>query len=384
MKKLLALAFGLAVALLALELGLRAVRYSFPKFCRADPRIGHVLRPGAAGWCLDEGDAYLAVNALGMRDRERAVERVPGVARIALLGDSFMEARQVAYEDSLPALLERALAARGRKVEVLNFGCTGYSTGQEYLFLEHRLPSFKPDLVLVAFCTANDVTDNVRWPHSDPIRPYFRLENGKLVLDEGYRSTRYQQRDASALFRGLYALSDWSRIVQLAAERATRAATPAAPPELSIGAAGPIGVDDAVWVEPRDAKWREAWAVTDALFAALDAEARRQGARLAVFEVPASHEGVPDAARADALAKYFGTPEVDYPVRHATATFARLGVPFKPLTPVFRDVSRRERVYLNGFARTRTLGRGHWNERGHTVATAALAPWLSSLLPAAR
>jgi lysophospholipase L1-like esterase len=382
MKKLVALAFGCALALLILELGLRAVRYSFPKFCRADVHAGHTLRPGAAGWCRDEGDAWMAVNALGMRDRERTLERAPGVTRIAVLGDSFMEARQVPYEESLPALLEAGLNARGRTVEVLNFGTTGYSTGQELLLLQHRVAAFKPDLVLVAFCTANDVADNIRWPHSDPIRPYFRLEGGKLTLDEGYRSTLYQKRDASAPFQLLYAVSDWSRIVQLLADRATNASKRSGPPSLHVGAAGPIGAEDAIWIEPREAKWREAWDVTDALFAALDAEAKRQGARLAVFEIPAGHDGVPDSKRFDETAKFFGVPDLDYPVRHSTALFAKLGVPFRALTPVFRETARREKVYLNGFERTNTLGRGHWNQRGHRVAADALAPWLETLLPA--
>lgn len=380
-RPLLALAFGGVVAFGLLELGLRALRFSFPKFCRADVEVGHRLRPGAAGWCRDEGDAYMAVNALGMRDRERSVARTPGVKRVALLGDSFMEARQVAYEDTLGALLERELAARGVPAEVFNFGCTGYTTGQELLFLKHYLPPFQPDLVLVAFFAGNDVPENIRTPHSDPIRPYHRLEGGKLVLDAGFRRTRYQQRDASPVFQAFYALSDHLRTLQLVAERMAGASrTGTGPPTLGADPTGAIGPDDPAWVEPRDDEWRSAWAVTDAILAEMAAESRRQGARLAVFAVPASHDGHPDDRRARALMKFFGAADVDYPRRHLTPVLGGLGVPFHWLAPAFREAARRDRAYLNGFARTRCEGRGHWNEAGHRVAAQALAPWLAGLL----
>ena len=54
-------------------------------------------------------DAYLPsyqqrirTNNLGMRDRDRSVDPASGDTRVLVLGDSFMEALQVPYEDSFP------------------------------------------------------------------------------------------------------------------------------------------------------------------------------------------------------------------------------------------------------------------------------------------
>ena len=42
----------------------------------------------------------IVTNSVGMRDREHAVGKQDGVFRILVLGDSFMEANQVKFDDS--------------------------------------------------------------------------------------------------------------------------------------------------------------------------------------------------------------------------------------------------------------------------------------------
>ena len=120
--------------LLLAEVALRAAGYSFPEFYATDERRGFALRPGAAGWYRKEGAAYVRVNSDGLRDREHAREKPPDTFRVAVVGDSYAEALQVEQEAAFWAVMERRLQAcaaqfaGGRRVEVINFGVSGYGT----------------------------------------------------------------------------------------------------------------------------------------------------------------------------------------------------------------------------------------------------------------
>ena len=111
---------------------------------------------------LNSTDNYnvLAVfNSDGFRDDEFKVEKDVDVFRIAVLGDSFEEALQVELADTWQKVLMRKLEGDlKRKVEVYNFGVSGYGTDQEWLTLKEKVWKYKPDLVILAF-TANDIGD---------------------------------------------------------------------------------------------------------------------------------------------------------------------------------------------------------------------------------
>lgn len=102
------------------------------------------------------------INSHGMRDREHDVAKPVGTIRILVLGDSFMEANQVPFEDSFPSLLEANLRARvGRPVEVINASVSGWGTDDELTYLTRYGLRFQPDIVLVAMTLHNDVQDNL-------------------------------------------------------------------------------------------------------------------------------------------------------------------------------------------------------------------------------
>ncbi len=114
------------------------------------------------------------INGQGMRaDRDFAYSKPAGVKRIVSLGDSFTIGYEVEAEETFSSVLESALRAQGENVEVLNAGVSGYSTAEEFLYLERELFRYEPDLVLVSFY-GNDLVDNTR-------TGLFRLEGDRLV-----------------------------------------------------------------------------------------------------------------------------------------------------------------------------------------------------------
>ena len=131
---------GMAAAVLLFEIVLRIVGFSAPFWYRPDSHVGGVLRPGVEGWFKSEGRAYVRISSAGLRDREHSVEKPEGVFRLAVLGDSFAEAMQVDAKDAFWSVLEDKLTQcayqPGKRIEVINFGVSGFGTAQEYLMLE--------------------------------------------------------------------------------------------------------------------------------------------------------------------------------------------------------------------------------------------------------
>src|SRR5262249_41933202 len=152
------------------------------------------------------------------RDLERAVRKPPGTFRVAVLGDSFIQATEVSLEDAFPMQLQTRLngcrAAGDRGVEVLGFGVRSFGTAQELLLLQNVVRQYEPHLVVLAFCAGNDVMNNSRELDGDPYKPYFRLVDSRLAPDLGYREE--VQRKLTPRSRFWYReVVQWSRLAQL-------------------------------------------------------------------------------------------------------------------------------------------------------------------------
>jgi hypothetical protein len=169
-------------------------------FLQPDRALGWKQVPGmqwtwtGIGWYAADFSVGIHTNSRGFRDREREPAKPDGVVRIALLGDSFVEALQVPLEKTAGQLLEARLnAARDDskpRYEVLNFGISNYSVGQSMLAYENAAREFAPDYVfiLVAFMERSvmkfdlgqfDATAGKRmW-----VRPTFRLQDDRLVRE---------------------------------------------------------------------------------------------------------------------------------------------------------------------------------------------------------
>ena len=125
------------------------------------PVLGWVLEPNKAYQnLLKEATVSVSYNSKGFRDVEHVEENTDKMFRILVLGDSFMEAYSVELNESFAKLLESNINKMGRKAEVINLGVGGYGTLQEYLVFHELGKIYKPELVLLGFYLANDVSDN--------------------------------------------------------------------------------------------------------------------------------------------------------------------------------------------------------------------------------
>lgn len=146
---------SLLVALALGEAGVRVLGVDAPR-----PDLGVIPHPRWHHWHRTnhqlsfrvQGECYdvpVHFNALGMRDSHGIdLKKRPGTLRVAVVGDSFVEAMQVREAEGIVRRLEEHLSASGRPVEVLNFGCSGFSTTLESVLVRDWVMSFSPDVVV--------------------------------------------------------------------------------------------------------------------------------------------------------------------------------------------------------------------------------------------
>ena len=137
--------FSTIVGLLIAETALRVIGYSFLEFYVPDNSRGYALRPGISGWYHKENDAYIQINSDGLRDREHEINKPANTIRIAIVGDSYAEALQVAQEATFWSILEKRLneCSPNKRIEVINFGVSGYGTTQELITLRNKFGSIR-------------------------------------------------------------------------------------------------------------------------------------------------------------------------------------------------------------------------------------------------
>lgn len=186
--------FGFIIAISALEFCLSKFapdsRANFRKFHELDKYIGYKGIPNAEGERTDGIiESYVKMNSHGFRDRERDYEKGKDVFRIAVLGDSVIEALQLPLEKAFTSVLERNLNSESdKRFEVINLGIAGFGTAQEYLMLKHYGLKYQPDLVILGFFIFNDIRNNSLILDSkysgrnidDRSTPYFILNNGEI------------------------------------------------------------------------------------------------------------------------------------------------------------------------------------------------------------
>ncbi len=305
------LAMGLLLGLAAAEIGLRLFGVSYPLPYVPDPYCGSRLRPGMVAEFTAEGHAWVRINQDGYRDCPHARRKPANTSRIAVLGDSFAEAFQVSREETFWAVLERELQAAnvlgGQSVEVLNFGVSGFGTAQSLEMLRHYVWQYEPNLVLLAFLTGNDISDNSKRLSPDGVRPYYIPGPSGLVLDQSFRQHPFYVDAQSDFSKMKVAWINRLRILQVL--RQWRAQSRQRAPQSNATAEPGL---DPIFAPPRDDAWREAWEITEQLLVLMHEEVRSHGAEFLVVVLSGGEQVDPDRQRREDLQKQLGVADLFY------------------------------------------------------------------------
>jgi len=340
---------------------------------------GWRLRPGFEGWIRDEGAVWVRINSDGLRDREHPLVAGPGTVRVALLGDSYMQATNVAQEHTFAARLESRLigcpAPAGGRAEVLNFGVNGYSTAQQLLTFRSHVAKYSPEVVILALYTGNDIFNN--HPELNESRdlptPYFSLRGDELVLhppvaidefadEPWFRRLRIAitERVATAnlLYRG------WDVV---------RPDPPVADIRPEPAIAGGLGSGE-IYRPPTTPQIAEAWRLTEAMLLALAREVAAAGAEFWIVTLSNAEQVHPDPAARQAFAERLGVADLFYPDRRIRDFAAANAIPVVTLVAPLADYGARHGQFLNGGTSPETPpGTGHWNVTANALAAGIVA-----------
>ncbi len=377
-------ALGLVIAFGFAELCLRCGDISMPSLYEPDPFCGSRLRASTTGLWTFEGCGKVNVNSLGFRAPEFPLDKPPGVFRIAVFGDSFVEAFQVDDSDSLCNRLERLLNEATNqpspRYQVINCGVSGYGTAQQLEMLRHHVLPLSPDAVLLAVFPGNDIRNNSRILEADPARPYFNIgADGNLTLDNSFlnaatyvcANTVYEQRKAYFVNR--------SRVLQVVKHVKQKGLNFdfQIAPNIEIEQALTASLDESIYIyKPSDnPEHAEAWKTTDLLLQAFSSLCQKTGIPVFAFTVSTPIQVYPDPNMRSRIATHFGIEDLFYSQRRLLNTFRETGCHFFPLASRMQEYADINDTFLHGFANT-TMGIGHWNESGHSVAASLLAKWL--------
>jgi hypothetical protein len=219
----------------------------------------------------------VVTNRWGMRDRDRSLEKSPGEFRIAMLGDSAVEAAQVKPAEVVNRQMEQLLAAKGYKnVSVMNFAVEGIGTTQELVMYKEKVRQFHPDLVLVMF-SWNDVMNNssTLQPKSYGIHtwysPYYDLApDGKLafrpVETRSFGSVRsYLERNSVLTY---YLERMWLTI------------------DFSPSKWKGIPIYFGTYGDPLDGEWNQAWLTTEKVMTLMRDTVTQDGSKFMLLAWP--------------------------------------------------------------------------------------------------
>jgi lysophospholipase L1-like esterase len=279
-----------------------------------------------------------------------AIGRRPGVRRIAIVGDSFIEALQVPYDKSVGENLAADLAADGGPVEVYRFGISGAPMSQYLQMIEHEVVHYRPDWVVVLI-VHNDFDESYKFKAGRYTSSFLKLrvEEGRVAGETppaAWRPGAIEWLRQSATAR--FFLYRW----QVRPQVLVNLFLPQAHAEIAANTDIGAVLADRAGIE----------AVTDYLFGRIDAVAQAMGARLLL------------AMDGDRYSIYRGTDSPALALnRLAAETAARHHLPFLDLEPVFVADWRANHRRFDFDADS------HWNEHGHAVAAAAIAQKLREL-----
>ena len=235
------------------------------------PGVGHEHVPNAAGIYMG---VPVAINSLGLRDREYDLAKPAGTVRVLMLGDSVTFGWGAPVDGTTAKRLEARLNAAnsGQTYEVINTGIGNTNTAMQVAHFLNKWHKFDPDIIVLNYF----VNDAEKTPS--------RRQN--FVLERSYAAVFLAGR-FDVLWRSYFGGSDWKAYYD-----------------------GLYRDDAPGWRQAREA------------LAALTDYSRRNGIGLLVANYPELHE----------LADYPFARATD----RVAAAAAAAGVPFLALLPAVR------------------------------------------------
>jgi lysophospholipase L1-like esterase len=377
--------FGIVTGLLILEVGIRVTLQDIVsrpnKYYRYHQVLGWEKIPNSSGkFKSSEYRFSVRYNAKGLRDQDYSYKKTPGIFRILLLGDSFVEGYGVEAEQIFGEVLEKKLNTNLRKysqIQVINAGTGGYSTAQELLFFQKEGRKYQPDLVILSFYV-DDTYNNAHQSSGIFGNPFFSLSDNKIKLHlpslkkDTSASNRYLTQENSnpisyikkwlRSHSALYILS-----VNLIFENFPRLKQPF----IKLGLIGEGKVPPEFRLAFSREDEQEPWLITEGIIARLNEEVQKEKARLIILFIPNQIQVYPEDW--ERKKEFYGIKEADLDLRKSNKKLKdicmNLKIDFIDPTDIFRRQAQEgSRLYYKFD--------GHLNREGHALVAKLIYDYL--------
>ncbi|KAA3659375.1 MAG: hypothetical protein DWQ04_22520 [Chloroflexi bacterium] len=326
-------------------------------------------------------------NSRGMHDDEHLIQKEKKVFRILMIGDSFVQASEVEEPQTSHQILEDILNSQSSselKFEVISGGVLGWGPAQELMYFRSEGRLYNPDLVLILWVPANDLSNNLpdhvlTGSGINCYAPYFAICNGQFDLEPWFsapginptwKSCSTSKKLLTTGLNYLYTNSTlYQRLALLLLKRDQKIAN------LS---------NYASWMnqDQPDETLSYAYQLTDNIYAQLAQEANQIEAKTAFVIVPyrqVIYYEVDPVFRAGLLSENpsFKNGNSTLPNQTFTALMTNRNLPVLDLHPHF--VAH----YKVGGEPLHWISNFHWNITGNRIAAEFIAQWLldQKLLP---
>lgn len=303
----------------------------------------------------DGRKTHLTINADGWNSTkpEYVRDKIPGVLRVAVVGDSYVHGAFINTDQGFPEVLERELNAAGKKVEVYRFGMDGAPMSQYLWMLRKEVINYHPDVVVVQLIH-NDFDESYRFMGTRYNSSFMKIGtdavgNPKEIAPEDFRPGWPDTLRELKTFRYLYYSTNmYLRIKSLVTRYVWGSKEDYAPEFISSA------VDVRNIADHDKIRW-----VTRYVMGEIRKLADEQG-----FKLMFSMDGVREAI-------YDGKPVASYPVgflnQVSGETAAELKVPFLDLQDTFA------KDYAVNKQRLEFPYDWHWNEHANELVGKAIA-----------
>jgi len=372
-KKLLYIFFFFLLIVLLMEFFLKIMGIEYPVLQRHDPIRGFSLSPHSTGNWTREGNAKIKINSAGLRDIEHSFIKKKNTYRIAILGDSFAEARAVNIQDTfwfkLKNNLKNCKNNKFTNTEIINFGISEYGTTQQFLTLKHYVWKYDPDLILLAFFSGNDISDNSKKLSLKKYRPFFLYNNGNLVLDNNFKNTNSYKLLSSIHGQIFIKISKYSRLAQLLREAYVQSYFNS----LKKNVEKKISKIDkeshlSNLYNPISKEWANAWIITEKIIELINNEILKKNKDFIVVSVSNPIQVHPDKKIINKYKEKNNIKNINYPDNRLEFFLNKNNIKYINTAKQLSNEALLNNTYFHGFENTK-LGTGHWNKLGHSRAS---------------
>ncbi len=349
--------------------------YQFRRdFYQFHPATGWAQTPDNEGWF--RGFSYpraefripVKINSQGFHSREEFIPD-PQKLRIAVLGDSFVQALQVKEEENLTSRLQENFSADGIKTQVFNFGLSSIGTAHEYKIFQADVLKVQPQIVLLLFFPNDLIDDSPFYSHeSNVLVPEYVLKSdgGVEVLDFTARESDHivtyefssgrQQTENKALFFKHFLFPELFDL-------------------LSKDRYGPLDDYSAafdVYKKEYPAELKDSLSVTVKLLKQMHAECVSRNIKFFVVLVPAKEQAEPGTwdhyLRLRSRILDENQFDIAMPQKQMKQSLTGTAIPVLDLLADFQKESRQKVLYYREDL--------HFNPQGHDLAAKAITEFL--------